>query len=155
MQNQLSNFHPLVVFKRSLIHGTGGFARVDMRRGKRIIEYVGPRLSKAQSQIERNQNNSYIFHFDDSHDIDGSVSWNPARFLNHSCLPNCEADIRRGALWLYALRRIRAGEELTYNYGYELEEGYPGCPCHCGSLECVGYMVGEELFETVRLFPDR
>ncbi|MDH3600808.1 MAG: SET domain-containing protein-lysine N-methyltransferase [Candidatus Tectomicrobia bacterium] len=52
-------------------------------------------------------------------------------------------------LWFYALRRIRPGEELTYNYSHELE-GYQGRPCHCGAPDCVGYMVAEEFFETVR-----
>ena len=141
--------HPLVIFKRSPIHGIGAFAWVDLARGKRIIEYIGPIISKAQGVAELENGNAYLFTLDENHDIDGSVSWNPARYLNHSCEPNCEADIRRGRVWLYALRRIRAGEELTYNYSYGLE-GYEERPCHCGSPQCVGYMVAEEWFPLLR-----
>ena len=76
--------YPLVAFKKSTIHGTGGFARVNLRKGKRIIEYVGPKLCKADSQVEMDAGNAYIFILDEEYDIDGSVAWNPARFLNHS-----------------------------------------------------------------------
>ena len=141
--------HPLVVVKKSKIHGTGGFARVDLRRSKRIIEYVGPLLSKAKSQAELDAGNAYIFILDEDYDIDGSVVWNLARFLNHSCNPNCEAGIVRGRIWLYARRIIRAGDELTYNYGHALE-GYDDRPCRCGASTCVGYMVAEDHFDTVR-----
>lgn len=137
--------HPLVVFKKSPIHGTGGFARVDIRRGKRIIEYIGPRLSKAAAQAELEKQNTYIFTLDDDHDIDGSVAWNAARFINHSCAPNCETEIDRGRIWIYALRHIKAGEELTYNYNHGLDN-YQDRPCHCGASSCVGYMVAEAYF---------
>jgi len=149
METRHPHDHPLVAFKKSPIHGTGGFARVDLRRGKRIIEYVGLRLTKAQSQAQLNQRNAYIFILDEDWDIDGSVEWNPARFLNHSCMPNCHAGVVWGRIWLYASRRIKAGEELTYNYGHGLE-GYEDRPCHCGAEACVGYRVDEAHFETVR-----
>ena len=93
MDNCCQNDHPLVAFKPSTIHGTGGFARVSMQRGKRIIEYVGPKLCKAEARVELQKRNIYIFALDDDHDIDGSVNWNAARFLNHSCEPNCEAEL--------------------------------------------------------------
>ena len=141
--------HPLVDIKQSPIHGTGGFARVNLRRGKRIIEYVGPRLSKAVGQAELDKGNAYIFTLDERYDIDGSVEWNPAQFLNHSCEPNCESRIVRNRIWLYALRSIKTGDELTYNYGHDLA-GYKDGPCHCGALTCVGYMVSETHFATIR-----
>jgi SET domain-containing protein len=141
--------HPLVAFKTSPIDGTGGFARVDLRRGKRIIEYIGPRLSTAEGQIELDQHNAYIFTLDEVSVIDGSVAWNLARFLNHSCEPNCESGIVRNRLWLYALRAIKAGEELTYNYGHGLG-GYQDRPCRCGASTCVGYRVAEKHFATIR-----
>jgi uncharacterized protein len=78
-----------------------------------------------------------------------SVAWNPARFLNYSCVPNCEAVIVRERIWLYALRRIKAGEELTYNYGLGLG-GFEERPCHCGASACVGFMVDEPYFAAVR-----
>jgi hypothetical protein len=77
------------------------------------------------------------------------VDWNPARFLNHSCAPNCEAQFADGRIWLVAIRDIRAGEELTFNYGYDLTD-YREHPCRCGAVSCVGYIVAEEFFEHVR-----
>ena len=141
--------HPLILFKPSPIHGTGGFARVNIRRGKRIIEYVGPKISKAEAQAELLKPNYYIFTLDETHDIDGSVPWNVARLLNHSCEPNCEAEVVRGRIWIYALRAIKAGAELTFNYSHGLED-YEQYPCHCGAPNCVGYMVAEEFFPTLR-----
>jgi hypothetical protein len=141
--------HPLVIFQPSRIHGLGGFAWVDLRKGRRIIEYIGPKISKAKGQDEINKGNAYMFTLDDEYDIDGSVPWNPARFLNHSCAPNCESDIVRGRIWIYARRCINAGEELTYNYGHG-SGGFGERPCNCGAATCVGFMVAERHFATVR-----
>ena len=145
--------HPLVVFKKSPIHGIGGFARVDIRAGKRIIEYIGPRISKDAAQAELEKQNTYLFTLDDNYDIDGSVAWNAARFFNHSCAPNCETEIDRGRIWVYALRHIRAGEELTYNYNHGLDD-YQNRPCRCGAATCVGYMVAEAYFAMLPENPD-
>jgi len=141
--------HPLVIFQPSRIHGIGGFAWVDLRKGQRIIEYIGPKISKAKALAERDRGNAYLFYLDQDYYIDGSVMWNPARFLNHSCAPNCESDIVRERIWIYALRRIKAGEELTYNYGYGLG-GYEERPCNCGASACAGFMVAQKHFVTVR-----
>ncbi len=81
--------------------------------------------------------------------MDGNVDWNPARFLNHSCEPNCEARFIDGRIWLVAIRDVRAREELTFNYGYDLED-YREHPCRCGAASCAGYIVAEEFFEHVR-----
>ena len=143
------NDHPLIVFKTSEIHGRGGFARIDLRRGKCLIEYVGPRLSKAEAKTELHRQNVYLFALDGHRSIDGSVDWNLARFLNHSCAPNCKVKKSRDRIWLYTRCRIRAGEELTYNYGYDLED-YEHYPCHCGSPTCVGYMAAEACFATLQ-----
>jgi uncharacterized protein len=77
------------------------------------------------------------------------VPWNPARFINHSCMPNCEASIEDGRIWITALRDIEPGDELTFNYGYDLDD-YKGYPCRCGTSECVGFIVAEEFFDHVR-----
>ncbi len=139
----------LVGFRNSRIHGTGGFARTPIPRGTRVLEYVGERIRKEQS-LERCQcDNQYIFSLDDEYDIDGNVAWNPARFINHSCAPNCEAEVDDGRIWIIALRDINPGEEITFNYGYDLVD-YKEYPCHCGAEECVGYIVAEEFFEHVR-----
>jgi hypothetical protein len=141
--------HPLVAFGKSRIQGTGGFARVAIRRGKRIVEYDGPRLSQEEAQGLIDRGNVYIFTLNDKVAINGWVRWNMARFINHSCAPNCESRIVRDRVWLYALRSIRAGEELTYNYGYELNDT-DAKPCRCGSATCVGYMVAERYFDLLR-----
>ena len=141
--------HPLVMFKTSAIHGTGGFARVNLQQGQRVIEYIGPRLTQARLQEAIDASNAYLFILDADDAIDGSVAWNPARFLNHSCEPNCESRITCGRVWFYALRAIRAGEELTYNYGHGLS-GYLDRPCGCKSATCVGFRVAAKHFATLR-----
>jgi SET domain-containing protein len=80
-----------VIFKSSPIHGTGGFAHNDVACGTRIIEYVGEKITKQESLARCEKNNEYIFALSETQDLDGNVDWNPARFLNHSCAPNCEA----------------------------------------------------------------
>jgi len=138
-----------VIFKSSSIHGIGGFARFDILAGTRIIEYVGEIISKQESLARCERNNEYIFAIDDAHDLDGNVDWNPARFLNHSCEPNCEAQFVDGHIWFVAIRNIRAGEEITFNYNYDLED-YREHPCRCGAVSCIGYIVAEEFFEHLR-----
>ncbi len=149
MAAQYRSRHPLVSFRQSQIQGIGGFAKVDLRRGKRIVEYDGPRVSKEESKKLIEEGNAYIFTLNDEVDINGLVPWNIARFVNHSCAPNCESRVVRDRVWLYALRPIRAGEELTYNYGYGLDDAELN-PCCCGALTCVGYMVAEQHFATIR-----
>jgi SET domain-containing protein len=141
-----------VDFRGSAIDRLGGFARADIPAGTRVIEYVGERITKAESLRRCESNNEYIFTLDDEHDLDGNVPWNPARLLNHSCAPNCEAVLDEGRIWIIALRDIRPGEELTFNYGYDLEN-YREHPCRCGAVECVGYIVAEEFLEHVRRQP--
>lgn len=138
-----------VVFKPSTIHGTGGFARADIPAGTRILEYEGEKITKKESLARCERNNEYIFALDDEYDLDGNVTWNPARFLNHSCAPNCEALLQEGGIWVVSIRNITAGEELTFNYGYDLED-WREHPCCCGAICCVGYIVAEEFFEDVQ-----
>jgi len=138
----------LAMFEDSPIHGTGGFAKAAIAKGTRILEYVGEKISKAESLRRCEANNAYIFTLNDEQDLDGDVAWNPARFINHSCAPNCEAEKDEDRIWIVAARDIEAGEEITFNYGYDLE-AYEDYPCQCGSPQCVGYMVAEEFFEHV------
>ncbi len=138
-----------ILFRRSAIHGTGGFARTDIATGTHVIEYVGEKITKAESLARCEQNNEYIFALSDEQDLDGNVPWNPARFLNHSCAPNCEALLEEERIWIVALRDIRAGEELTFNYGYDLTD-YKEHPCRCGAPNCVGFIVAEEFFSIIR-----
>jgi SET domain-containing protein len=138
-----------IVFRSSPIHGLGGFARADVFKGTAVIEYVGEKIDKRESLRRCEADNQYIFTLTDEVDLDGNVEWNPARFLNHSCAPNCDAELNNGHIWIIANRNIHAGEELTFNYGYDLVD-YKQYPCACGSPQCVGYIVAEELFDHVR-----
>jgi SET domain-containing protein len=138
----------LVLFKGSPIHGTGGFAKTAICKGTRILEYLGEKISKSESLRRCEQNNAYIFTLNDEQDLDGNVPWNPAQFINHSCAPNCEAEKDDDRIWVIATRDIQAGEEITFNYGYDLVD-YKDYPCLCGAPNCVGYMVAEEYFEHV------
>ena len=139
----------LVTFGSSAIHGLGGFARTRIPKDARIIEYVGERIDKRESARRCEANNVYIFSLNEVDDLDGNVSWNPARFLNHSCSPNCEAQLAGDSIWIVAGRDISAGEELTFNYGFDLEN-YQDYPCQCGSPHCVGFIVAEEFFDHLR-----
>ena len=138
----------LLVFKASLIHGFGGFAKAAIGKGTRVVEYVGERISKSESLRKCEGNNEFIFSLNEEQDLDGDVAWNPARLLNHSCAPNCEAELQEDRIWIVATRDIAAGEEVTFNYGYDLVD-YRDYPCRCGAPECIGYIVAEEFFEHV------
>jgi SET domain-containing protein len=138
-----------LVFKESRIHGLGGFAKTDIVGGTRVIEYLGEKIDKQESVRRCEANNQYIFALNQREDLDGNVDWNPARFINHSCAPNCEVEWDGSHLWIVAKRDIKAGEEIAFNYGYDLVD-YREHPCACGSAQCVGYIVAEAYFEKVR-----
>ena len=139
----------------SPIHGTGGFAVADIRSGTRVIEYVGEKISKGESWLRHRQENEFIFvELGTDYDVDGNVSWNPARFINHSCDPNCEALIEDGRIWIVATRDIPAGAEITFNYGYDIQF-YGECPCHCGAQGCVGFIVAAEFFPVIRAIKEK
>lgn len=137
----------------SKIHRHGLFAAQDIPKGTRVIEYVGHRLTKAQgykravSWQEKAHGTRkgavYVFELNKRYDIDGNVPWNHARLINHSCEPNCEAEVQRGHIWIVALRDIAAGEELTYDYGYDFDL-WDEHPCRCAKPSCLGYIVGKQ-----------
>ncbi len=143
-----------VIKKKSGVHGYGLFAKRDLARGEKVIEYVGEKITKAESDrrgpklveyAKRHHETGavYIFELNSRYDIDGHVQSNLARFCNHSCEPNCETEIIRGHIWILALRDISKGEELFYNYGYDLDD-YEDHICKCNSKRCIGYIAGEE-----------
>ena len=140
---------PLLEFRPSPIQGLGAFAAAPICAGKLMLEYVGEKITKAESVRRCEAGNTFIFELDDEWDIDGGVGWNPARFLNHSCAPNCDAENIEGQIWIVARREIACGEELTFNYGYDWED-HREHPCRCGAPECVGYIVAEEFFPRLR-----
>ena len=144
---------PYIIVRQSSIHSRGVFAKKDIPQGERVIEYVGERITKAESNrradipLQRNKSNSdhgavYIFQLNKRHDIDGYVPYNTARLINHSCDPNCETDIIRGSIWVIALRDIQKGEEVSYNYNYDIDD-YEEHKCRCGTNRCVGYILDE------------
>jgi len=139
----------LIEFRPSPIHGTGGFALRDVAEGTRILEYVGRKIDKQESLRECEHDNPFIFYLNTEWDLDGDVEWNSARLLNHSCSPNCAAELIDGRIWIVAQRPIRAGEEITFNYGYDLES-YSDYPCKCQSPGCIGFIVAEEFHADIR-----
>ncbi len=149
METSLVSQGELYEIKPSGIHGTGVYARTHIRADTAILEYVGEKVSMEESLRRREANNFFIFTICPEFDIDGSVDWNPARFINHSCSPNCEAQEEDQRIWIVALRDLQPGEELTFNYGYDLED-YEEHICRCGAPNCLGFMVAEEYFEDVR-----
>ncbi len=152
---------PYIVVRKSRIHGTGVFAKTDIPSGTRIIEYIGDRITKKESDRryqaawERAENGNgkkgivYIFTLNKRHDIDGDVSWNTAKYINHSCDPNSETDIIRGRIWIIAIKDIRKGDEISYNYGYDFES-WADHPCKCGSPKCIGYILAEDHWPRLR-----
>ena len=127
----------------------GGFALRKIIKGEPVVEYIGEKISKAESLRRCEANNPYIFQIDEKFDLDGNVGWNPAKFINHSCDPNCEAEFFDDMIWIMAIRDIETGEEITFNYSYDLED-YKEHPCKCGAANCVGYIVAEEFFSKFR-----
>lgn len=133
----------------SPIHGLGGFASAPLPRDARVVEYLGEKIARGESVRRCESGNQFVFALDNEFDLDGDVPWNPARFLNHSCAPNCEAVCQDGHIWIVASRDISPGEEITFNYSYDLEN-YRDHPCHCGAPGCLGYIVAQEFFPHLR-----
>lgn len=134
----------------SKIHGRGLYARRAIPEGTKVIEYVGEKVTKTEAnrrdEARRERQKSgddgcvYLFELNSRYDIDGDVSWNTARMINHACDPNCEPQNIKGHIWIVAKRDIPAGEELLYDYGFDFE-GWREHPCRCGSPQCVGFIV--------------
>ncbi len=134
----------------SAIHGRGVYARTDIPDGTRIIEYVGEKITKAESirrellrqaREKRGGDASvYFFILNKRYDLDGRSRRNIARLINHSCHPNCRAENIRGRIWIIAKRDIPAGAELTFDYGFSYED-WRDHPCRCGTKKCVGFIV--------------
>lgn len=138
------------------IHGRGVYATKPIPQGARIIEYVGMLIDKQESEKrgirqqqvadETGDAAVYIFTLNKRFDIDGDVPWNTARLINHSCAPNCEAWVEGRRIFIHALRDIEAGEELSFDYGFDVET-WEDHPCRCGQNECVGYIVSREQWD--------
>jgi SET domain-containing protein len=143
--------NPYFELRTSKIQGTGAFATRAIRKGTRIIEYLGERISwrtadKRYDDDTMGRHHTFLFTVDDKVVIDGAVKGNNARFLNHSCDGNCEAITDRKRIFIEARRNIKPGEELLYDYQYErtdehTEEDERFYACRCGSPKCRGSIL--------------
>jgi len=135
----------------SKVHGSGVFAVRPIRKGTRIIEYTGERITHAQADSrydskDDRDNHTFLFIVDRKTVIDAGVDGNDARFINHSCDPNCESVIEERRVFIEALRNIAAGEELAYDYQIKRDADDPAdideiFACRCGSEACRGTML--------------
>lgn len=142
-----------VEVRRSGIHGKGMFALVPIAAGDRIMEYTGKVISWKEAERlhphnPEEPNHTFFFHIDDKRVIDGNQNGNSAKWINHSCGPNCEADLdeERGRVFINALREIEPGEELNFDYGLVLEGRHTAkvkkeYECRCGTPQCRGTML--------------
>lgn len=108
--------------------GRGLFSNSRIRNGACIIEYVGRPLEEEEKCTSRSR---YLFDLENGVTIDGWWPGNKARYINHSCDPNCEASVHRGRVWIHAIRDIEPGEELSYDYGETYFNAFIGANCKC------------------------
>ena len=109
--------------------GLGLFARIAIKKGNPVIEYKGTRIPTTHADTLGTR---YLFDLEDGTTIDGSTRSNTARYVNHSCKPNCEANVRDGHIWIDAIRSIKPGDELTFDYGEEyFDEFFKEAGCRC------------------------
>ena len=149
--------------RQSGVHGKGVFALRDIPAGTRIIEYVGEVISwkKAQKRHPHDPsdpNHTFFFHIDDKHVIDAAVGGNAARWINHACETNCEADERNGRIFIRATRDLLPGEELFYDYGLVIDERLTPTLkkqylCRCGSAACRGTLLAPKRPRQARRAP--
>ena len=140
--------------RRSGVHGKGVFATQDIAEGDTLIEYLGEVISwkealRRHPHDPAQPNHTFYFHIDDKRVIDGKVEGNAAKWINHSCDPNCEADEVDGRIFIKALRDIPAGQELNYDYGLVINLPYTPellaeFPCWCGSANCRGTLLAQK-----------
>ena len=137
--------------RESPIQGLGAFATRRIPAGVRLIEYAGERLTPAQADARYpeepgERHHTFLFAIDDEWVVDAAVDGNDARWINHSCEPNCDAVVDDGRIWIETIRDVEPGEELAYDYAYELEERHTPAakkryPCNCGAARCRGTLL--------------
>lgn len=137
--------------RTSGIQGRGAFATRRIRAGTRIIEYTGQRISAAEADrrydddaMERHH--TFLFTVDDDTVIDAAHGGNDARFINHSCKPNCVSVVQDGRVWIEAVRNIQPGRELVYDYKLERSGRFRAAwralyACRCGASRCRGTIL--------------
>lgn len=161
-QNAASNVSPApmpkkIITRKSAIHGNGVFAARPLEKGERLIEYKGRRRTHdevdAGDSGDIESGHTFLFTLDENWVIDANFEGNAARWINHSCAPNCEAVLiedadepTRSRVFIEAIRSIEPGEELTYDYGIILAERHTArlkaiWACRCGASTCTGTML--------------
>lgn len=150
--------------KVSKVHGKGVFASTNINKGIKIIQYIGDKVTKSEGDkrsekrikkfLKSQQTGSvYIFELNKKYDIDGFVRRNQARFINHSCNPNCEVEIENNEIWISSIKKIKKGAELTYDYGYVFDKiDYTDHECLCGSSNCIGYIISQDDWHKYKRF---
>ena len=142
--------HPYLEVRNSKIHGRGVYARVSIPPRTQIIEYTGEKITHAESdrrELLRQKRKSkgkqadiYQFELNSKWYIDGAKGGSIARYINHSCVANCTPRLCQNRIFFFTNRRIKKGEELTFDYGFDFET-WEDNPCRCGTLACIGYIV--------------
>jgi uncharacterized protein len=137
---------PPIEVRPSGVHGRGVFATQFIPRDTRIIEYTGKRVSWESAPNDENNPHTFNFGLENGDVINPEIGGNDARWINHSCDPNCEANEEDDRIFIDAMRGIQPGEELFYDYGLEIdepitEESKKKYACHCGSSKCRGTML--------------
>lgn len=145
---------PRVAVRHSPIHGRGVFALNAIAKGARIIEYTGERMSHAEADrrygdLHEGSSHTMLFAATDKVVIDATRRGGPARWINHSCAPNCEANEEDGRVFIDAIRAIKPGQELSYDYNLVLEERHTPKlkrehACLCGARNCRGTLLGKK-----------
>ena len=142
--------------RKSKIHGSGVFATKRIKKNTKIIEYIGEKIIKSEGdkrsakRIKKYLNSEidgsvYIFELNKKYDIDGSPLYNKARYINHSCDPNCEVEIIDEKIWITAIKDIKKLDELSYDYGYEFDsDDFRDHICKCGSKNCIGFIISSD-----------
>lgn len=140
--------------RQSPIQGLGAFATEHIGSGTRVVEYAGERLTPAQADARYpddsdDRHHTFLFAIDDDFVIDAAVDGNEARFINHSCDPNCDAVVDDGRIWIETIRDVEPGEELAYDYAFVLEERHSPAakrryPCNCGASNCRGTILAKK-----------
>lgn len=154
MPNRPLNAEQYLAVRTSAIHGRGVYARRAIPAGTRIIEYRGERISVDEAEARypddfSGPHHTFLFALEDGTIVDAAHRGNRARWINHSCSPNCETVIEDGRIWVESIRDIAAGEELSYDYNIILDARHTPAmkkhfPCVCGAPGCRGTLLGRK-----------
>tara|TARA_B100001996_G_scaffold253188_1_gene196548 strand:- start:405 stop:884 length:480 start_codon:yes stop_codon:yes gene_type:complete len=127
-------------------NGKGLYALKNIKKGTKIINYIGKIITNKQVDESEKFDNSkpiYLFTLNKRYTLDGDFPWNTAKNINHSCNNNCDYEGKGLKVWVIAIRDIKKGEELTCDYGFSFDKDFKQFPCKCGSKNCCGYIVRE------------